>query len=97
MTAHQPVGAQPALEQLATILELNRRTRAAADAAELGFLAVNDTHTLAPYRQAALWSADSGIVALSGLVDVDANAPYAQWLRQVCRHFSERPPSVRWA
>jgi hypothetical protein len=88
MSAHQPVAAQPALEQLATILELNRRTRAAADAAELRFLAVNDSHSLAPYRQAALWSADEGIVALSGLVDVDANAPYAQWLRHVCHHLA---------
>lgn len=85
MTAHQTVGTKPALEQLATILELNRRTRAASDATELCFLAVNDSHSLAPYRQGALWSADDGVMALSGLVDVDANAPYAQWLRQICR------------
>jgi multidrug resistance efflux pump len=85
MTAQQSVGVQPALEQLATILELNRRTRAASDATELCFLAVNDSHNLAPYRQSAIWSADEGIITLSGLVDVDANAPYAQWLRQVCQ------------
>lgn len=88
MSLHQPIG-QPALEQLALVLELNRRARAAADAAELRFLAVNDTHNLAPFRQAALWTADEGIVAMSGLVDVDANAPYAQWLRQVCRHLAK--------
>jgi len=89
MTAPPPVDAQPALEQLAVVLELNRRARSAADASELAFLAVNETHNLAPYRQAALWSADEGIVALSGLVDLDANAPYVQWLKQVCQELAK--------
>src|SRR3712207_3989263 len=93
MTAHQPSGFQPALERLATILELNRRARQAADPSELRFLVVNDTHSLAPYRQAGLWSADGGMLALSGLVDVDANAPYAQWLRNLCRHLAQEPGS----
>ena len=90
MTAHFPITTERAAEQLATVLELARRARAAADAAQLGFIAVNETHALAPYRQAALWSADRGIVALSGLVDVDSNAPYAQWLRQLCEQLSNR-------
>lgn len=84
MTAQAPILAQPVADELAVVLELGRRARAAADAAELGFLAVNDTHALAPYRQAALWSADRGILALSGLVDVETNAPYAQWLARLC-------------
>lgn len=91
MTASQSVDAQPALEQLAVVLELNRRARSAADASELQFLAVNETHNLVPYRQAALWAADEGILTLSGLVDVDANAPYAQWLKQVCEHLAKEP------
>lgn len=89
MTAHQPAGFQPALERLATILELNRRARQASDPSELRFLVVNDTHSLTPYRQAALWSADDGVIALSGLVDVDANAPYAQWLRRLCEELAQ--------
>ncbi|HEX6859818.1 MAG TPA: HlyD family efflux transporter periplasmic adaptor subunit [Caulobacteraceae bacterium] len=98
MTAQQPGGAQPALEQLATILELNRRARIASDASELCFMAVNDSHVLSPYRQAALWSADQGVLTLSGLVDVDANAPYAQWLNQLCKQLAHelapRPVNV---
>ena len=90
MTAHEPVVSQPAAEQLAVVLELGRRSRTASDTAELGFIAVNDTHALAPYRQAALWSRDHGVVALSGLVDVDSNAPYAQWLRKLCESLDER-------
>lgn len=85
MTAHQKVGIDPALERLATLLELARKARQAADAAELEFIVVNDTHSLSPYRQAALWSRDRGIVALSGLVEVEANAPYAHWLVALAR------------
>ncbi len=69
---------------LAVLLDLSRRAREAADHAVLSFLAVNDSHALAPYRQGALWLGEQGIQALSGVVQPEANAPYAQWLRQVC-------------
>lgn len=74
------------LQALAALLDLSRRARQASTARELGFLLVNDSHSLAPYRQAALWLADAGVYTLSGLVQVEANAPYALWLAQVCRH-----------
>lgn len=66
--------------------DLGRHARQAASDRELGFLLVNDTLTLAQYRQAALWLADEGVWTLSGVVQVDANVPYAQWLSAVCRH-----------
>lgn len=65
---------------------LARRARQAQSDRELGFLLVNDTLTLAPYRQAALWLADEGVWSLSGVVQVDANVPYAQWLDAVAHH-----------
>ncbi|MCC6075586.1 efflux RND transporter periplasmic adaptor subunit [Pseudomonas sp. GCM10022188] len=74
---------------LATLLELGHRVRHAASGPELEFIAVNDTHQLVPYRQAALWSADKGIISLSGVVQVEANVPYAQWLTTVCRHLAD--------
>lgn len=74
---------------LLTLLELAQRARAAASANELAFLAVNDTRALAPYRQAALWRGDGGVHTLSGVVAVEANAPYAQWLNQLCRALAE--------
>lgn len=65
---------------LATLLQLEKRARACTSAQELTFLMVNDTHALAPYRQAALWTpgagGDGAITALSGLAVPDANAPY---------------------
>lgn len=82
-------------QAMATLLDLSRRARHAADASVLQFLAVNDSHDLVPYRQAALWFADGGIQAVSGVVQLEANAPYAQWLGHVCRHVSQTGPQPR--
>lgn len=68
---------------LATLLELCRRAREAEDTAELAFLLVNDSFHLSAYRQAALWFAEGGIRALSGVVEPEANAPYVQWLEKL--------------
>jgi hypothetical protein len=69
---------------LITLLALARRARQVQDPAELGFMAVNDSHALAPYRQAVLWFASAGVVALSGVVQPEANVPYVQWLQRAC-------------
>lgn len=66
-------------------IELSRRARRAVDVVELGFIGVNDTHLLAPYRQAALWFEEEGIASLSGVLQPEANAPYVHWLKRVCR------------
>lgn len=76
----QPIAITHPLELL---LELVRRARTAENAVALRFIAVNDSHVLAPYQQAALWLRHDGVVALSGLVEVDANAPYARWIGAV--------------
>ena len=68
---------------LANLLLLGRRARQAAGSAELGFVLANETRQLAPYRQAVVWLADTGLVALSGVVSPEANAPYAQWLQRM--------------
>jgi hypothetical protein len=86
--AHQPdprsEGTSTGDNPLFSLLELSRRARKAATAAELRFLLVNDSHGLASYRQGALWLSDSGVQALSGVVQVEANAPYALWLQAAC-------------
>ncbi len=74
---------------LLVLLDLIRRARLAGSAEELSFLAVNDTHALAPYRQAVLWFADGGVRALSGVVQLEANAPYVQWLNRICQHLRQ--------
>jgi hypothetical protein len=72
----------PATHALATLVQLARRARDAGDGCELDFIAVNETHALTPYRQAALWL-DERVAALSGVVSPEANAPYVHWLTRV--------------
>ncbi|PWF39886.1 secretion protein HylD [Massilia glaciei] len=71
-------------QALGVLLDMSRRAREAGDHAVLSFMAVNDSHALAPFRQAAMWLADGAVHALSGVVQIEANAPYAQWLGRVC-------------
>lgn len=75
---------------LVVLLDLARRARRAASESELQFLAVNETHVLAPYRQAALWLRESGVVCLSGVVQIEANVPYVLWLRAICDQLADR-------
>jgi hypothetical protein len=74
------------------LLDLSRRARQAATARELGFVLVNDSRSLVAYRQAALWLVADGVYTLSGVVQVEANAPYALWLGQVCSHLAAQAP-----
>jgi HlyD family secretion protein/Biotin-lipoyl like len=74
-----------------TILELVRRARGASSAAALRFIAVNDTHLLSPYQQAALWFSATGVGALSGVLEIEANAPYVQWLGRVTKQLDGSP------
>lgn len=76
-------------ESLVALLELTRRARQASSEAELGFLLVNDTLQLQPYRQAAWWSQSGRLHSLSGLVQPDLNAPYAHWLRSLSQHLQQ--------
>ncbi len=76
-----------------SLLELIRRARAAESVAAVRFIAVNDSHLLAPYQQAALWFHEGGIQALSGLIEVDANVPYVRWLNRICESLAASGPA----
>lgn len=82
--------AQAALPPLLALLDLSRQARRAASAVELQFMAVNDAHRLAPYRQAALWFAGPGVQALSGVIQVEANVPYVLWLNDIATQLNPR-------
>lgn len=72
---------------LGSLVQLGKRVRSAASVEELGFIVVNETHALVPYRQAALWRRDAkgagGILALSGAPAIEHDAPFALWLERV--------------
>lgn len=86
MTAHP---ANPQVERLSALLHLEGRARDAANSAELGFIIVNETIGLVPFRQAALWL-DGRLRALSGVPLVEAHAPFALWMERVCRALGAR-------
>ena len=67
------------------------RARDAASAEQLGFIIVNESQQLLPYRQAAVWreGLHRHVAALSGLAELDPTAPYMQWLSRVFRHLAE--------
>lgn len=85
---------EKAHDPLAALVDLAHRARHVQDAVELDFLAVNGSHALAPYRQAALWFADRGVCALSGVVQIEANAPYVQWLEKLCTALGGAAPAM---
>lgn len=80
---------------LITLLALARRARQVQDPAELGFMAVNDSHALAPYRQAVLWFGAGGVTALSGVIQPEANVPYVQWLERACAALHKQVGGIR--
>jgi len=80
--------------KLLLLFSLAHQARLAQSADELAFLAVNETHALAPYRQAALWFSDGGVRALSGVVQPEANAPYVHWLNSLCKVMQARGGSA---
>ena len=76
---------------LGTLVQLGKRARSAATVEELGFIAVNETHQLVPYRQAVLWRRDvkgaGGILAVSGVPAIERDAPFGLWLERVMAAF----------
>lgn len=81
------------IQGLLGLLQLGQRVRAAANAEELGFIAVNETRAVLAYRQAALWLDGDArrLGALSGVPQVDPGAPYVQWLARLFRELAPLP------
>lgn len=77
------------LNPLVTLLDLSHRARHAGSVQELRFMAVNDCHELAAYRQGALWFAGDGVASLSGVMQIEANVPYVLWLDAACRYLAQ--------
>jgi hypothetical protein len=86
---------------LGTLVQLLKRARRATTAEELGFVMVNETHALLPYRQAALWQRHARgagrVVAVSGAATVDRNAPFMLWLNPAFAKLDEdaTPGAIR--
>ena len=70
---------------LSILVQLTRRVRNAATREEIGFIAVNESKQLLPYRQSALWFRGEGVFTVSGIPDADRSSPYVQWLTECCK------------
>jgi hypothetical protein len=81
-------------DDLLRIWELAAQTRQAKSDRELGFLLVNQTLSLVGYRQAVLWLDGEGVFTLSGVVQIEANAPYVLWVDHVARHLRTQHPNA---
>ncbi len=79
---------QAQLLRLSALVDLERRSRQARGA-ELGYLMVNDSFSVAPYRQAALWLHGT-LATVSGVAAPERTAPYARWLHRALAAASSR-------
>jgi len=81
---------------LSTLLQLEKDIRHADNIDKFNFLVVNDARRLIEFHQAVLWKLDpsghsASIKAVSGLAEIDRNAPYLVWLKKVYRHLLRQP------
>lgn len=74
-------------QAMQALLNLAKLARKSDSAREAGFLLVNETLSLAAYRQSALWLKSAGLYALSGVVQLEANVPYTQWVSAVFEYW----------
>ena len=81
-------------EAFSTLWGLTCQVRAASDAKEIAFLLVNETRALLHYRQAAFFLEGQGVHTLSGVVQIESNAPYVQWLNSVFEHVVAQSDSL---
>lgn len=82
---------EPVAPAIGALFQLGRRARQAETAAMLGFVAVNESRQLLDFRQSAVWLQDKGVAAVSGLPEAAKDAPYTQWLAQVCQTMQRQP------
>lgn len=75
---------------LSTLLQLEKEARHAITEKEFRFVVVNETRKLLNYHQAIIWKTQPGntasIEAISGLAQLDKNAPFIVWLSRVIKH-----------
>lgn len=73
---------KPSSDQL---LELLHAATAAQGPAERRFVLLNRSREWLPYELALLWHPQQGLLAHSGVTDLDRQGPYAQWVERLAR------------
>ena len=85
---------QRQVQGLGALIELEAKIRNARNIDELGFLIVNATHDLIPYRQAVLWRGGQRreVAYVSGLPGIDKNTPFVAWMKRALAQISKSDP-----
>jgi len=81
-------------ENMATLLDLERRARNAQSIAELGFVIVNDSFRLFEFRQALLLGRlrrGRHHFAVSGIAEANEDAAFVVWAKALLRHLDALP------
>lgn len=75
---------------IAVLLHLEQRAQQMRSLPELGFVIVNETWQLMPYRQAALFLAEHGdrarLAQISSLATLGEDSPFTVWLKRLGKH-----------
>jgi multidrug efflux pump subunit AcrA (membrane-fusion protein) len=75
---------------IAVLLHLEQRAQQMRTQPELGFVIVNETWQLLPYRQAALFVAEHGdrarLTQISNLATLSDDSPFTVWLKRLGAH-----------
>lgn len=85
-TSEKPSDVDGRFQLLLTLIALLKTARHKPKKTELEFMMVNQTFNLVQYRHCAYWERDKNgvhIKSVSGLVHLDPDGPYIQWLRKV--------------
>lgn len=89
MSNNTPLEARP----LADMLVLQQRLRSCKSITDIGYLLANHTRSLSDYRSAIFWSLNNHpnghLQSISGISQPNETAPFYQWAKSVCRHFSQ--------
>lgn len=78
---------------LLTLITLLKNARHKDKKTELEFLMVNQTFNLTPYRNCAYWECKKEKITIkniSGLVQIDPDGPYTQWLVRVINNVVQK-------
>lgn len=87
-TSEKPSDVDGRFQLLLTLIALLKTARHKPKKTELEFMMVNQTFNMVQYRHCAYWERDKGEVqvkSVSGLVHVDPDGPYIQWLKKMIK------------
>jgi multidrug resistance efflux pump len=81
----------PRVVALSTLVQLAQEARQAESLDAFAFVVANSLKRLIPFQSAAFWAdrtSRCGLVALSGVAEIDADSPAMIWLDTLCRHLA---------